>query len=70
MPLIKHGPTVVEYAEQRIREIDKLIAELQAERQCCRGRLHLYRNSTTLESERRATEAETHQRHQIQEQRT
>lgn len=55
------GPTVAEYARARIRELDRQIAELQAERKNALIRMQRYAHSTVTEAERVATGAEPYQ---------
>lgn len=55
------GPTVHEAAVARMREIQKLITQLQAEKIQVVARASAYANSTMLESERIASEAEPFQ---------
>ena len=59
------GPTVAEYAESRLRQIEKEIRELVNERATLKLRLAKYAGSMMLESERRATQSEVFQTKQL-----
>lgn len=61
------GPTVVEAAEARIRQINRMIEDLQDERKMLQGRIRRYEGSKVLEAERAATAAEPYQRTQLPE---
>jgi len=56
------GPTVYEAAESRIRQIDRLIEELQSEKRFAQRRMQQYAGSAMLEAERIATKAEPFQK--------
>jgi hypothetical protein len=60
-----NGPTVTEYAEMRIRQINDLIADLEDERRMLRSRADRYYGLKMLESERVATAAEPFQEKQL-----
>jgi hypothetical protein len=64
------GPAVSEAAWARVCEINREIAKLQREKAECVARMHAYANSTMLESERVATNAEVFQTARIPEQET
>lgn len=53
-----HGPTVHQMAMSRIREINRLIQELEDEKRMLSIRLRTQRYANMLEAERMATDAE------------